>query len=78
MYRPISTSSSLLFEEKQKELRTLSSQTIACEGKTLWSQIKEGSPDITNTLLGKNQKVSKGPFNQEKSKGTMQNIPGYK
>ena len=41
MYRPISTPSSLLFEEKQKELRTLSSQAIGCDRKTLWSQIKE-------------------------------------
>lgn len=76
MYRPLSTSANLLFEENQKELTTLSSQTIACEGKTLWSQIKEGSPDITNTLFGKKQNVSKGPFNEEKSKATMQNIPG--
>ena len=58
MYRPLSTSANLLFEENQKELTTLSSQTIACEGKTLWSQIKEGSPDITNTLFGKKQNVS--------------------
>ena len=76
MYRPLSTLASLLFEEKQKELTTLSSQTIACEGKTLWSQIKEEVQTSPILYSEKIQNVSKGPFNQEKSKATMQNIPG--
>lgn len=56
MYTAISTPSSLLSEEKQKELKTLSSQTIDCEGKALWSQIKGDSQEVSNTLLGKKKK----------------------
>ena len=76
----ISTPSSLLSEEKQKELKTLSSQTIACEGKALWSQIKGDSQEVSNTLLGKKKKnrmFEKGHSNKmkKKSRATMQNIP---
>lgn len=52
--------SGLLSEEKQKELRTLSSQATACEEKTLWSQIKEESQEVTNTSSEKKQNVGKG------------------
>lgn len=44
---------SFLSEEKQKELKILSSQTIAYVGETLWSQIKEECPEVTNTSLEK-------------------------
>lgn len=69
--------SGLLSEEKQKELRTLSSQATACEEKTLWSQIKEESQEVTNTSSEKKTECWKGPFKQDggKSKATMPNTP---
>lgn len=41
------------FLSKQKKLKTFRFQTITCEGKSLWSQIKKESQEATNTLLEK-------------------------